>query len=548
MSPGLPHDPPGGEHPPLLAFSVLVAGVMALLLGVHIYLALTPANSFLDWFHFDDAFYYFKTAQNIVAGRGVTFDGTGPTNGFHPLWMLLLLPLFAVSRGDGILALRLVLGLVGLLLAAAVWVYYREARRHFGYTAPLLVVALGVLWPGRYLTIVAGGMESTLSVLTLVGFWAALAFVERTARETDPRAMAMVGGTAALAMLARLDNALVVAVVGLILLVRWRRAILPWGQRLRLALAYGVPGLFGVGGFLVWSRLYVGTWTPISSQVKAWWGSLPDTPYKRAWRFRLMGFVEHFIETPMAQWPKVWKTYISVPHYRALLGVAVVFLIGAFLLWWKGKALWPYARKTGLTLFGPGVLFHYIYMRFLSGMSPLRDWYWTPEIVGLVVLSAFVLGSLLQRWERRETVARILFLGMALLILGLEGHFAQWVSRAYPWHNEHLHLYLFQAEWVEAHTEPGSVIGAAGSGALGYFVQGRQVINLDGLISTPAYLHALEEGRGVAYLQARGLRYVFGAFWLTKFNPYREVFANRLDTVAKYRYDEVEVSLFRFFP
>ena len=254
------------------AYAALALLLGALVVGVQVYLALTPANSLLKWFHFDDAFYYFKVAQNIVAGRGPTFDGTGFTNGFHPLWMVLLLPLFAVARGDLILPLRLVLVLVGLLLGGAVAVFYREGRRHFGAAAVLLVLSAWLLVPQNNLWTVAGGMESALSVLTLLGFWAALAATTRPARETDPRAVALVGVAAAFAMLARLDNALVVAVAGLMLLYRWRRARVGRKQMLRLALAFGVPGLLGVGAFLLWSRLVVGTWLPISSQVKMWWG------------------------------------------------------------------------------------------------------------------------------------------------------------------------------------------------------------------------------------------------------------------------------------
>ena len=35
----------------------------------------------------DDAFYYYKTAHNIVKGYGPTFDTYNITNGFHPMWM-----------------------------------------------------------------------------------------------------------------------------------------------------------------------------------------------------------------------------------------------------------------------------------------------------------------------------------------------------------------------------------------------------------------------------------------------------------------------------
>ena len=42
----------------------------------------------------DDAFYYFKIARNIINGAGCSFDGLAPTNGFHPLWMVFLLPIY----------------------------------------------------------------------------------------------------------------------------------------------------------------------------------------------------------------------------------------------------------------------------------------------------------------------------------------------------------------------------------------------------------------------------------------------------------------------
>jgi len=38
----------------------------------------------------DDFFYYARIAANIAAGKGSTFDGTTPTNGYHPLYEALL--------------------------------------------------------------------------------------------------------------------------------------------------------------------------------------------------------------------------------------------------------------------------------------------------------------------------------------------------------------------------------------------------------------------------------------------------------------------------
>src|SRR5262252_3931944 len=41
----------------------------------------------------DDSYYYLVTAKNAAHGFGFTFDQMNPTNGFHPLWGHVLVPL-----------------------------------------------------------------------------------------------------------------------------------------------------------------------------------------------------------------------------------------------------------------------------------------------------------------------------------------------------------------------------------------------------------------------------------------------------------------------
>src|SRR5258708_12830213 len=38
----------------------------------------------------DDFYYYLKVAQNLAHGRGSTFNGIVPTNGYHPLYLLVI--------------------------------------------------------------------------------------------------------------------------------------------------------------------------------------------------------------------------------------------------------------------------------------------------------------------------------------------------------------------------------------------------------------------------------------------------------------------------
>ena len=91
----------------------------------HIYVSFSKPDTLLNWYLTDDAFYYFKTAQNIAEGAGITFDGIAPTNGFHPLWMIVCVPIFALARFDLFLPMRVLIVVQGILNALSGYLLYR---------------------------------------------------------------------------------------------------------------------------------------------------------------------------------------------------------------------------------------------------------------------------------------------------------------------------------------------------------------------------------------------------------------------------------------
>ena len=62
-----------------------------------------PLNYLINFFH-DDSFFYLKIAQNIVNGAGVTFDNISSTNGFHPLYLIIITILFYTLNLLGIVS------------------------------------------------------------------------------------------------------------------------------------------------------------------------------------------------------------------------------------------------------------------------------------------------------------------------------------------------------------------------------------------------------------------------------------------------------------
>jgi hypothetical protein len=80
---------------------------------------------------FDDAFYYFGIARNVAHGHGSTFDGINLTNGYHPLWMLLAVPVFGLGL-DGTGAARALLAAQVLCYGGALTLVARVGSRSIG--------------------------------------------------------------------------------------------------------------------------------------------------------------------------------------------------------------------------------------------------------------------------------------------------------------------------------------------------------------------------------------------------------------------------------
>src|SRR5215831_17120838 len=109
MRPDTSQSPADGYH----WIAIVALGVF---LGWLAIIWLWPASVYT--FTVDDTYYYLVTADNAAHGFGFTFDRMNPTNGFHPLWMFLLMPLSWVASGNMELFARLAITLELILLFA----------------------------------------------------------------------------------------------------------------------------------------------------------------------------------------------------------------------------------------------------------------------------------------------------------------------------------------------------------------------------------------------------------------------------------------------
>lgn len=330
-------------------------GLAFLLVSVLIFNAHTAAD--LARMVHDDAFYYFGIARNLAAGRGSTFDGVVPTNGYHPLWLLVCTPFGPLLSASPQFGAELLVVLSALLLLVAlIW-----QRR--------LIARLG-LPKGGWAVSIAGlplicsnihGMEAGLSAL----LWIALLWTGLKRGLASPSGGVTFGLLGALLTLARLDCAIYVLALG---------AMLAWRDR-RLASAATALAVYGamMALYLAVNKAQFGHPLTISMLVKG----------GRAGKIG-------------GSWLSSALAYMGL--LSALLAPLAAFVTP------KGKdapVMWAISIAT---------LLHVAAISSRGG-SEVYEWYFTLPVLNL----AFFVAALADRWPARSK----LFLGASLAAMAL---------------------------------------------------------------------------------------------------------------------------------
>jgi hypothetical protein len=311
---------------------------------------------------------------------------------------------------------------------------------------------------------------------------------------------------------------------------------------------------------MLWNQLAFGTFTPISGQIKQWWGTFIHSIYGSA----AASWLTFFAVNPFSDF-NAWApttTDLSDLSNRLLYREATGFgnprwqlgflwmLVGFFALTCLILAL--RRRKSVRAAVSAGMipLFVGSWLQILAynvpGYASPKEWYWLTEPVLLVIVGVTLLNSLYDLLSKKWHLTRAL-VWIFVVWYGIKGAYGYWRD-TYALNPYDLHPagtpYTEVIPFLESSTEPGAVIGMTGGGNIGYLMPSRIVVNMDGLINSPQYFHALQNGTGADYLYDTGMRYVFANRSLLDANPYHGQFADRLQLVV----DWGGKDLFRLLP
>ncbi len=346
-----------------------------------------------------------------------------------------------------------------------------------------------------------------------------------------------------LAYLFRTPNANVVTTPPLVQLKKY------WKDWFREGAAYyGVLGSL-MAIYMLWSKLAFGTFSPVSGQIKRWWGTFAIIIYglrprdilsfltldpngSNSWGqpITLLRDLSNllFYKDPASVSTILWRNYFLI-----IIAVAIIILCGILLL--RRKQSVRAIVKAGLIPLLVGSWLQILSYN-ITGYSALKGWYWLTEQILSVFIVALLVNTLFdllfKRWAIAQTLTWVL-----VAALGAQMSFSYWkdTSSQMPHGTTPPDApYMDVIPFLEANTEPGAIIGMTGGGSFAYFIHDRTVVNMDGLANSNEYFQAIKNGIGSDYLYNGGMRYVFANSTMLQGTPYRGQYTDRLETVASW--------------
>ena len=460
----------------VLPLALMAAMLVELLVRLYALRTLDPLDT-ID-FLFDDAYYYLGVARNFAAGAGSVFVQPLLTNGFQPLWMLLLAAAARVGT----------LSKIDLVTFAVVVTYLAHlgglALCFFSKDRDLRYVGYG-LFAAIYIfsDVFLRGLETTLLSLFVPFFY-------RLVRDLGQQRPALPTAVFfALLFLVRLDTLSLFA--GFLAVA----ATLESGVKLPRVRAAALVGATCAVYFWVNFHFY-GIPVPVSGIAKS-------------------------IGNRVGENAAIGLNYVLTLRWPCEL-LVVTFLVGSLLRESRLPEQRAYLRAIACSLLA--LLLSFLYYGFLSGWR-LWGWYFWPSALVTVFLGARLarlMRSVLDEggWQRSSIAVRAL-LGACLLGVSLQfvrltladdgelyGAYRAASASSLPLRSFNKMNLTLQREFL-SRQPPGVLVMGDRAGGLGYWLDdGFGFLHTEGLVASPEFARERAAGRGEQFIDRYAPKYL----------------------------------------
>lgn len=457
----------------------------------------------LSHFLIEDMFYYLTAARNLIAGKGASLDGIHPTNGFHPLWLMIVAGITLLTRDSPGPTVHLTLGLALLFHWITVGLLVAGVARLLGSTVAVAVAAV-LVFNYRLVSIPLGGLETAVAgaLVMLVTLFYAFGKPLETMRGAISFGLLL-----GLTFLARFDAVLFGAVL-LAAAVLDGTGSARLTRRLALTTAAGAVALAICIPWFVFSLNATGKLLPTSGEAIGVWSSNPwrtnssPTHAAKTLLYVLAPAANDVCNAlGLSPWvrPEGRASFVAVGVLGALASALMAAAVAH-----RGS---PLVRRLAWVPVYAGLHVAY-YVHF--GHALFRYLY--PVLFPVLLFAAVVAAASLREGTRARLPPRQALLALPLLLASISAA-AGW--RAYrlqlagsEFHGLHAALYD-TAAWIARETPSDAVVGSFNAGIISYFSQ-RPTVNLDGVMNHSA-IAALREKRLAEYVRANHITHLADA-------------------------------------
>lgn len=426
----------------------------------------------------DDASYYLGVARHVAAGEGSTFAGLVETNGYHPLWMLLLVPVARLVEDPATLVLAVV------ALHGALWAWsVREALalgRAIGCSvavtgAALSAYAVLALLTGR---LAFNGMESTL-LLPLLLLAVHLVVTAGPGTADDRR----LGVVLAVVCLTRLDAVVAVGPLALVAATRDSpsRSSPPARSLVVARMAHLLgPAAGALAAYAGLNLVLFGTALPVSGSAKAAGAPFVNTE-------------------PLVQFLQAGDV-VGRPLWFGVVGlVLVAAAVAVTRTRAAGPGVDPAPRRLLAAVLalvvGQALLLVYLVVGTSFRVWP---WYHYQLVVFAFGAALLVLRAAADRWE--PPVGRLAPVAVAGLLLVVAAVGLRSEDPAYA-------AAPPAAAWVREHLPADAVLAMGDRAGIFGLLADRPLLHLEGLVADVDTLHAVADGRLTTAMREAGVDY-----------------------------------------
>jgi hypothetical protein len=501
-------------------FVILVLGATAIRIA---FLTKTPID--IVAYHQDDAFFYHEIARNAVQGNVFVISEGIQTNGFHPLYAILLTGIHSLSMylNLGLYAPIYLTVLINSIISivTAIILYYILRELHSSYAG----VIAGSLWlsSSYVLSIYLEGMEISLQILFLSLL---VYYICTNIGEVAPsvKQSVIIGILIGAVFLSRMDGAFIAIGLAVTLLrpYKFKKKLINKKSLVSVIIIASVS-LFISMPWFIYSITELHRLTPISGEAARL--TQANT-----------GFVTNIFEVFYALGGAMTQTVISVdPLFgRSILGMAssaVVLILSLIIptlysMTHSRKSIVKILNKIDFLIVASALYYSY-YLLYQNGVR--RYYLLFTAFVTVIAVSIVVPISIN---ELDSNIIKKVSVSLFSLVIIMNLAVGSSLLYSDP-PREHLSTKVEQADWVNQNIPQEYVMGVDNGGVIQYFTDA-DVIVLDSVIN-PEHLEYYKKNKMSEYLNKSNITYIINPTWKKyEKNQWAVVESWRIETNNKY--------------